>query len=173
MLRALVYALQLVFVVVTFLLYRLGNGYQGSPILLREDEGWLAKMTTGLFLVLSPLHLLFLFGIKHQDAPQVKILIQTIVGAILYTVLGSTSINSSFSDHFGEIAINPELLAAGIVALVTGLVFMMTSCSGLFYCYSTSKHFVRHAEAVLEKEYRPLHPFHHLHLQSSSPSSPF
>ena len=42
-----------------------------------------------------------------------------------------------------------------------GLVFMMTSCFGLFYCYSTSKHFVRHAEAVLEKE---CHPLHHLQL---------
>ena len=76
----------------------------------RDDEDWLAHLTTGLFLILSPLHLVFIFAIK-QETPQVKvlnkclteldsfklqILIQTIAGAILYTVLGSTSINSSF-----------------------------------------------------------------------------
>ena len=39
---------------------------------------------------------------------------------------------------------------------------MITSGFGLFYCYSTSSHFVRHVEALLEKEYSPLY-----HLQDS------
>ena len=41
---------------------------------------------------------LVIFGLNENCF---QILIQTIVGAILYTVLGSTSINSSFSDHLG------------------------------------------------------------------------
>ena len=43
---------------------------------------------------------------------------------------------------------------------------MTTSCFGFFYCYSTSEHFVPHAEAVLQKECPPPPPPPHQHLHN-------
>ena len=63
-----------------------------------------------------------------------------------------------------------------IINCQSGLVFMITSCFGFFYCYSTSEHFVPHAEAVLQKGCRPPPPppppqhLHHLHQHLSDDS---
>jgi len=104
-------------------------------------------MTTGVFLLLCPLHLVVLFESK-QAVPKVQILVHTAVGAILYSVLGSISI--SFALETASTYVESERLAAGALALLTGLTFLITSSFGFFHCYSTSSYFVPYAEAVLQ-----------------------
>jgi len=116
---------ELVLIIITFLLAKVGSGLeQGELTFGNSEDQWLGHLTTAAWLIINPI---IIIGII-LDTPMSWTLdsLFSIVGAFLYIASGSVAIDYwSLSQSFSSSENANAGFAMGSFCIITGLVMMM------------------------------------------------